>query len=48
VVVAYIIQPLLVYDEVVHMLLVEIFFFFRVEIVFLLVVGDLVGIFLDY
>jgi hypothetical protein len=48
VVVAYIIQLLLVYDKVVHILLVEILCFFRVEITFLLVIGNLVSIFLDY
>jgi hypothetical protein len=48
VVVAYIIQLLLVHNEVVHVLLIEILCFFRVEIAFLLVVGDLVSIFLDY
>jgi hypothetical protein len=48
VVVAYIVQLLLVYNKVVHILLVKIFCFFRVEVVFLLVVSDLVSMFLDY
>jgi hypothetical protein len=42
-----VVQLLLVYNKVVYILLVEIFCFFRVEVTFLLVVSNLVGMFLN-
>jgi hypothetical protein len=47
-VVAYVVQLLLVYNKIIHVLLIEIFCFFRVEIIFLLVVSNLISMFLDY
>jgi hypothetical protein len=42
------IQLLLIYNKVIHVLLVEVFYLVRVKVAFFLVVGDLINMFLDY